>query len=409
MASDDFPKLLLISELSLAKSQQGKSSNPTLYNLFKDYPASSLLQLIPETTQKLSPPTAPHTNSISYTDNFLPILRNRIGLVVNKWFSLLNSSILSLSHLPNTRKLKVFSPEIILICPITLSGMIMGCKVAKALDTPFLVYFMDDWIAVDQSGWLGGDTQSLAYYLLKESAGWIMISDYLREELSNRYFIEKELCLVAHNPAKKYVPNLPLSESAKKAFRISYAGSIQVMHLDAFLAVSEAVCQLRKEGEKIELILYTTPFFWKAYKEKFLELEIIYGSLIPYDQLFQTLYPSDLLLVCTSFQQGNQHAVRSSLLTKLTDYMAVGKPIISCGPEYSACNKFLEKWNCGIICATESIDEIKYLLRKCMTETEVLSDMAKRASTVLEENFSEKILTEKLYQFIKQTSLNAKH
>ncbi|MDJ0703813.1 MAG: hypothetical protein QNJ46_11080 [Leptolyngbyaceae cyanobacterium MO_188.B28] len=409
----NLPRVLLVSELSLSKSQQGKSANPTLYNLFKSYPPELILQFIPKSTEKLSPPIALHQEAISYADSFIPTMRNRIGLITNRWSDFLNLSILSALQLPHTERIKRFSPEILLICPITLSGLIVGYKTAREFNLPFLIYFMDDWIATNHSAWIGGNVESISYYLLKESEGWIMISNYLQEELSKRFNINGKPFVVAHNPINAFISTqIICSDSAndsEEKFRVAYAGSIQSMHADALLAIAEAIYHLRKEGISIELIVYTAPGFWEAYQKSLTSFEVEYGSLIPYDQLLSTLSKSHLLLVCTSFLPENQHVVRSSLLTKLTDYMATGKPILSCGPIYSACNRFLEKWDCGLICSTQSISEIKHILTKCMTETKVLCEMTSKASNVLEENFSEKVMTQKFYKFIMQMYVQSSH
>jgi hypothetical protein len=111
-----------------------------------------------------------------------------------------------------------------------------------------------------------------------------------------------------------------------------------------------------------------------------------------------------MLLVCTSFSPESKHVVRSSLLTKLTDYMAAGKPILSCGPAYSACNRFIEKWDCGITCSSQSVESVKKIIKKSMSKPEMLHEMADRATLVLEENFSEIVVTNRFYDFIAQMS-----
>ncbi len=407
--NEKLPRLLLISELSLSKSQDGRSSNPTLYNLFEHYPSDSLLQFIPASTYKRNPPVEPHINSITFKDSFFPQFRNRFGLVVNRYLKTLNLSLLNLLSWQRKQQIKNFDPEVLLICPITLSGLVVGYKMAQEKKIPFLIYFMDDWIAVDQSAWVGGNVQSFSNYLLKEAVGWIMISDYLAEDLAERYVVRNKPCLVAHNPVTipEKCPAAMVSQPSRKYFRVAYAGSIQTMHADSLLLVAEAIHQLRKEGKDVELIVYTSPEFWNIYSSSLTKFDVVYGSLIPYDELLSCLSLSDLLLVCTSFDLGHKHVIKSSLLTKVTDYMAAGKPILSCGPSYSACNRFLEKWDCGLVCSTTSIPEIMEIINKCMTNPRKMSDTSGRALTVLEENFSGKVVIDKLYKFIEEHAYEA--
>src|SRR5690606_27994113 len=72
-----------------------------------------------------------------------------------------------------------------------------------------------------------------------------------------------------------------------------------------------------------------------------------FGGMLPYEKLTPILNQADFLLVTTSFEESLKNLVSTSVLTKITDYMIAGKPIISIGPIYSACNRFIEKWKCG--------------------------------------------------------------
>jgi hypothetical protein len=103
----NLPRLLLVSDLSLSKSSQSGFANPTLYNLFKDYPPELILQYFPESTEISAPTTFPHQNFVAYKDTFISGLRNRLGLVLNQWLQLVNLSILQTVNLSNEWKLKL--------------------------------------------------------------------------------------------------------------------------------------------------------------------------------------------------------------------------------------------------------------------------------------------------------------
>ena len=395
-----YPRLLLISDLPLSLSDSSKFANPTLYNLFKNYPSECIFQCLPHSTLKTHPASIDHQQVVSYRNTFLPSLRNRFGTYVNPWIEYVDFSILNTIPFLNLNALEDFRPAILVICPITLSCLIFAKKIVDKLKIPFLIYFMDDWLAKNTTSWIGGNVQSLAHQMLKESTGWIMISDFLQEEFAKRFKIFSKPCVIAHNPVSSILSKLVIQDKLSKTFQIAYAGSIQPLHEDSFLLVAQSIYELRQEGVDIELITYTPVSFWEKYRNVLISFDVINGSLIPYSKLHITLSQSDLLLVSTSFNLDYEYPVRSSLLTKLTDYMASGKPILSCGPEYSACNKFLEKWNCGVICSSNSIDQIKTCLRWCISNQESISDLAQTALDVLKNNFSESVVQDKLYTFI---------
>jgi len=108
----EFPRLLLVSDLTLSVSQNGYFANPTLFNLFKHYPSELLLQIVPRSSFRASPPVLPHVNVLAYSDFFVPQLRNRVGLIVNNYFEKFNLNLLKLLPLYEKAKIEDFNPEI---------------------------------------------------------------------------------------------------------------------------------------------------------------------------------------------------------------------------------------------------------------------------------------------------------
>lgn len=404
--SSDLPRLLIVSELTLSFSKEGKSANPTLFNLFDNYPPELLLQFTPTIYLNNSPPAPPFQNrAISFQNQYLPVLNNRLGKLINPLSSALNLQLLDLLPIANHKAIKEFDPEVILVCPITPDCLLLGKKLTQLFNCPFIIYFMDDWIAVNTAKWLSGTVQGIAKELLQASDGWLMISNQLQKELSNRYKVAPKQSMIVHNPVDlSATDSLNLENNHTGTFTVAYAGSIQVMHYDALAAVAEAIFQLRCEGKDIELVLYTSQVFWKCYENKWRNWDVKYGSLIPYQELYQYLNKADLLLVATSFLPGNAHVVGSSVLTKLTDYMMAGRPILSCGPNYSACNQFINQWGCGLVCETNNIKSIKYFLQEQIHNRTSNQKLALKALEALKSNFEKKYIHSQLYNFIPQIS-----
>ncbi|MEQ9372270.1 MAG: hypothetical protein RIG63_25120 [Coleofasciculus chthonoplastes F3-SA18-01] len=404
----DLPRLLIVSELTLSFSKKGQSANPTLFNLFENYPPELLLQFTPTIYLNNTPPAPPFQNrAISFNNQYLSSLNNRLGKLINPFSSALNLQLLDLLPIANHKAIKEFDPEVILVCPITPDCLIVGKNLTQLFNCPFIIYFMDDWIAVNTYKWLSGTVQSIAKELLQESDGWLMISEQLQKELSNRYQFAPKQSMIVHNPVDLSAKDsLNLENNHTGTFTVAYAGSIQVMHYDALAAVAEAIFQLRLEGKDIELVLYTSEVFWKCYEKTWRNWDVKYSSLIPYQELNQYLNKADLLLVATSFLPEYAHVVRSSVLTKLTDYMMAGRPILSCGPDYSACNQFINQWGCGLVCETNNIKFIKYFLQEQIQKRTSNQKLALKAIEALKNNFEKKYIHSQLYNFISKLSKN---
>lgn len=411
------PRILIVSELSLSFSKDGSSANPTLFNLFENYPSELLMQYVPTLTLRDTPPSPPFEERvISFSSQYLPTIRNRLGIILNYLIDAINFQFIEWLSIPNKSQLKNFDPEIILVCPITPLCLIMGCKLMVEFDRPVLIYLMDNWMAYKRpTKWPYSFLQNLTHQyiqdltnqILKQSVAWLMISEQLKDELSSRYKITPQASLVVHNPvvlSNKSLPNLE-KKSINDIFRIAYAGSIQGMHYDALASVAEAVYELRSEGVQVELVVYTARGFWDFYKTQLQTWEVIYGSLIPYNELNEYLKCANLLLVATSFLPEYAHVIRSSILTKLTDYMATGIPIMSCGPSYSACNHFVNKWECGLVCETNNVPDVKAFIAKQMNNYSLNQIIAVNAFEVLKSQFEQFKVSNSLYYFIQKMAL----
>ncbi|MCB0170540.1 MAG: glycosyltransferase [Anaerolineae bacterium] len=401
----DFPRLLIISEVTL--SQQGLGAGRTLFNLFENYPAEQVMLLSPQNYLKTYPTDPPFDQQVlSFPGGFLPASNTRFGKYINPLVKTVNLQILDWLPIFEFRRIKAFSPEVILVCPLTSWCLLMGAKVSQAMECPSLIYLMDDWLANDNARWLSGSLQQLAYRLLTDTAGWLMISPQLERELAQRYDVTPNESLVVHNPVdltgKQPPPDNCKSEGP---FKVVYAGSIWPMHYDALAAVAEAIYQLKSEGVDIELILYTPASFWEAYQVHWDHWHVTYGGLIAYQEMDSYLRQADLLLVTASFLPEHISFTRSSVQTKLTDYMLAGRPILACGPSYSACNAFVKKWECGLVCETNQIEKIKELLLDVMNNP-MTGSMGVRAFEAVKNNFEKELVSRKLTEFIKETSPN---
>lgn len=399
----DLPRLLLISEVTLDGESTG--INRTLVNLLESYPPSSFMLYAPDQALKIHPtsPTFAH-NIAAFPSYFLPYLNNRFGGLCNPLLQSLNSQLFQWLPLANRHLISNFSPEIAIICPNGLLGLIAGYKVIQELGIPFLIYFMDNWMASCHVSWLSGNTQSICRFVLQQADGWLMISSQLEKDLSKQYEVYAQRSLIIHNPvdlANKSLPNF--TPHFTGTFRVAYAGAIWSIHYDAIAAIAAAISELRQDGVDIELVLYTNENFWELHREKWNFWQVQYGSLIPYQELNQYLQQANLLLVASSFMPESAHIVSSSFQTKLTDYMASGRPILACGPDYAICNDFIKTWNCGLVCETNQVTEIKAVLLKIIRNPEKLFYLAQNAYEIVKKNFEIGRVKSNLYSFIQET------
>ena len=402
--NNDLPRLLLVTEASLNQTVTGL--NRTLLNLFEDYPADRIMLFSSDKSMmRHSTSDQFQQNIISFKEEFIPYVHNRLGLYLNSFFAQINYQLTEWLPLANYDRIANFAPEIILICPNFAIDLVVGYKTIHCFDVPFLIYFMDDWVALNHSQWLSSNVQYICKFMLQKSSGWLMISSQLELKLIHRYNINPQRSLVIHNPVslrEKVFPDFIANSG--KTFKIVYTGAIWPMHYDAIAVVAKAIQELRDiNNQDIELVVHTPPEFWKYYQQNLEKWGVVNGSYIPHSELNQYLQKANLLLVASSFLPENHNLTSSSVQTKLTDYMASGRPILSCGPKYAACNEFVKKWDIGLVIESNQVADIKTILLKCIDNTVELKASAQKAFEIVRDCFEINIVRSNLHEFIKQT------
>ncbi len=397
-AGSGLPRLLLVSEVTLTTTRAEVSANPTLFNLFSRYPPDSLFSMAPA---GLPRPQSPFDRLyLDFPTVFLP-RPSRGRRFIEPVLSMVDWRIRNALPPPHLGRVRMFDPDMVLVSPITPAGLAVGRRLAQVLGKPTVVYFMDDWPAAEARRWLTGDVRRHTRAILGDAEAWVMISAELRDRMAQKYRVPCKPTLVAHNPVdlRGDEPPAPMPRRVGR-FRVAYAGSVQTMHLDGLLAVAEAIHRLRVAGHDIELVLHTARWFERHYSEHWTRWGVVMGGLVPYEDLFQVLRGADLLLVTLSFKPELAHMAMYSLLTKITDYMATGVPLLVCGPAGSASVNFVNRWGCGLACDTDDVGRISDLFRDQLDRPQRNAELAARAYQVLRSEFSTQPVQRRLHDFL---------
>ena len=351
------PKIILVTDSHPCLNGGGISQ--TLYNILEGY--RSTIYLVDKANKHLDHnQDFLHVNLLGYNIFSFPYLNNRVGLFLNSYIRKLNLLLLDLSNktLINVEKV---DDSIILVSTTDLYKLLLAYKIHKQTTIPIVSYFMDDWLATEKLSWFTNDAQNLAKKLLASSIKWMFISDALRKALIKRYAIQERPSLVLHNPVE-VIDEIELrsyaNEEPKKNYKLVYAGSIWPMHIDA---IELLAINLQKIGimlqKHVTLDIYAPESHWHQYSNRLNQKNVFYRGYKRYQELTAVLVKADVLLVTASFTKEYAYYSSSSVQTKLTDYMRVGKPILSIAPRGSAINVFVQKWKCGLIVERSRSDE----------------------------------------------------
>ncbi len=291
-------------------------------------------------------------------------------------------------------------------------------------------YFMDDWLANNTTRWRGDNLQQIAKDILSAAPAWLMISEALTDAFVQRYQLEAKPYLVVHNPSpdvqlavRNWQPAEPSSalgqyevggagirtsaspsaSSSPSNLRLIYAGSIWPMHADALIAVAKAIHLLHAGGHtQYALHIHTSPAHWANYASALQGPGVRFLGWVPYAQLQRALAPAWLLLCTASFETSCHPLTNSSVQTKLTDYLAVGKPTLFVGPSIAASGVFTEVHDTGFTISTNRPDNIAEMLLAIAQMPVQYQRKSTNAIALATGRFSKRVVQEKVYRFLNE-------
>lgn len=362
------PRILVVTDADLAPTSRG--AGRTLLNLLSSWPADAVRVI---TTTPGQPPADAYGHLIRDSGWRLP------GSIVDRMRPLvgdLHAQAMAW-HPLDMSAVGGFDPDVVLVVPTSPAALVLGARWAAALPRPSATWLMDDWVQQYAARWITGSARATARQLLAANAGWLVISEFLRDELRRWTGLERP-SLVVHNAVRVDLPPAALSEDRTKTFRLRYAGSIWPMHADALTLIARAVASRRNAGDDIEFVLNTDARGWHMYESVWRETGTVNGGLVSYDALRATLGDSDLLVVASSFEDAHARMTRSSVQTKITDYLAAGRAILNVGPADGACARFLRARDVALYVDRPDVTVAADTLKRAIANRSSLAAIARR-------------------------------
>lgn len=401
-------------------NQNGAGISQTLYNLLEGWQQACTV-LLPRHEAAPLDGRLP-VQQLRYADGPWQPLHNRLGKWVNPWLQRKRLAWLGKNGLESIRTSLPPKEQSLLVVSTTVPEKLMAAYWLQQQGYTVVPYFMDDWMADNYLQWKGHNLQQLVQQLLQQAPAWLMISRQLAHTLRHRYNLLPKPTLIIHNPAPKMQliddswqlagqDEDDLSRKLQTAnhklqttnHQLIYAGSIWPMHADALIAVAKAIHLLQAQGQTAyQLTIYTSEAHWAQYRLQLTGPGVQYGGWKPYHEIHAPLQQAWLLVCTASFAEAHQAYSRSSVQTKLTDYMACGKPVLFVGPADAASGAFVEDYDLGFTLATQVPADI---VERLLAVARMPGQYYRKQLNTLHEartRFSKAVVQQELYAFLTQ-------
>ena len=257
--------------------------------------------------------------------------------------------------------------------------MKLAYKLSKRLDIPIVPHFMDNWSAShryrpDVFPTHLKSTQKWLKKLYTRAKCGITISEKMAEEYEKRWKIKHYFLM---NAVK--VSDFRCEFNPEKAVKVfSYAGGLHLNRYKSLLEVAKTLEKVNQnKGTDLTLKIYTDSKSKSLYSDYFSDVKCVeFLPAVSHDDIMSIYNSSDSLVHIETFDEEQREFIKYSLSTKISEYLATGKPIFLYAPEDIFVNQYLKKNEVAYVASSPK--ELYDVIESLVDSTE-LADFSEKA------------------------------
>jgi len=292
------------------------------------------------------------------------------------------------------RTLMEYNPDILYFRPThdrpALS--IMQLIMPIVLNKPFVVHYMDDWLAKIEM--LNGKAFADIYYqamkLMFTKANKVLtISQKMADYLAQAFNIEKSRLQVVHNYIQPQgALALPKANDCKV---VRYFGGMEPdMSLASIKSIAEAVDTLHSSGSPIRFEIYTGQNYIDRFSQEF---EAFSHTTLSkqhdnYQVYLALLESSDLNVLCYNFDKKSEVYLKYSMANKLPETIGANVPFLAIGSAEIGTITYLLEEAYPFVIDKQNQQEVNRTIKHILFDKDSASDEYFDALTRLKEEFS---------------------
>lgn len=315
------PRLLYLADVPVEATYHGSA---LLYRLLQRYPADRLLVIEGNLYQTGAGRRLP---DVEYQT--LPVGRRRLlNSRLHGWYSawLGRRAPARAASVPSL--LGAFAPQAILTVAHGYTWL-TAARYAAGANLPLHLIVHDDWPRMVRPSARATLERSFTG-VYRQAVSRLCTSPFMAEEYERRYGAGGTVLLPARAPGLEAFDGVaPRLERTNQGITVAFAGTV---NSDGYVALLRAIAeQVGDRGGR--LLIYGPLTAEQAVSHGLDQPHVQLEGLLPSDQLLHRLRAdADVLFVPMSFAPDEQWNMRIAFPSKLTDYTAVGLPLLICGP-----------------------------------------------------------------------------
>lgn len=231
----------------------------------------------------------------------------------------------------------------------------IALKISKKRSIPIFTYICDEYYFVKPEKSLISKFRLRLFKktmdkTMKSSKHLITISDEMKEQYYNKYFVPTTLLMTG----SRYIP-ANNSKIEKNPTAISYFGNIRLNRNLSLAEIGRALDHINAlRGTKYKLNIYTAEkdnLFLSTF-DGINSIEL--SGFLSGEEFDKAFNSSEILLHTEAFDEESVDRVKHSVSTKIADSLASGIPMFAYGPESVSSMQHLIRHKCAVVCTCES-------------------------------------------------------
>lgn len=281
-----------------------------------------------------------------------------------------------------------FAPDIVYSDLGDLPLMSLVDQISNEFGCPFALHMMDDWPSVRyRDGVLQGVVRSHMERRLRSLVGratsLLAIGDAMAAEYETRY---GRTFLPIHNPvdlrrwdalaaACGGEPDGPPDD----CLRVVYTGKVDSDTSGSILDVAEVISDMSSHGQRISLQVNTPDVDFPALTRVAGCRGVVVTPAGDYCRVPSLMRAADVLLLPLDFDEESARFTRLSIPTKVSEYLASGRPVLTYAPRGSAVAEYARSRGWSLLVDERDTASVRRALNLLLDDGPLRSKMGSRA------------------------------
>lgn len=251
--------------------------------------------------------------------------------------------------------------------------------IRKHTDKPVVLYVSDDnysYKSISKTPlsffmrfWLRGQQKKL----FKSASKIMVISPKQKEEYDRLFGVDSVVMTKGINFSEIQFEEKQVSNPIKMV----YTGKLIIGRWLSLAKIAEAMGEINKDGNRIELDIYTTDTLTDKQEKALNRNGCLVRGALKLDEVQKVQKDADVLVFVESLEKKYRHTARLSFSTKITDYLKNGKCVFAIGDDDIAPIDYFKRYDSAI--TATSYSEIGEKLKMLVENPDMINEYAKKA------------------------------